>query len=808
MKDSTLSRRTFVKGAALAGLCAAVSGNTLFSAASAEEAAGLPAPEPLPEDQITWGHCAINCPGRCALKIHTRDGELVQVETYSIGEDDENLVQPRCCLRGRAYRAWANDPDRLSYPMKRVGPRGTTQFERCSWDEAIDLIASNYARILQEYGPEAVYVNYASGSSSATSRPFNRLANLFGGYIGYYGSYSTAQISWITPYVWGGAGASTIQAAADSDLILMFGTSPVETRQGGAVSHGDYVRMRNQTMGKIYVIDPRQNDSVAGHSDEWLPINPGTDAAFVSAIIHEFIVNGWQNQEFLDKYTVGFDEEHMPESAQGQNKSYTAYIMGLGYDMVEKTPEWAQPICGIAADKIRSIAEEIHNAKALFVDQGWGPQRRSNGEMTAMAITMLPVVTGMLGKPGTSNGTREGSYSIGHQSIAAGSNPIGTKISCFNMVHAIDHGTEMTEYHDGVTGAEKLNQNLKFVFNYGGNCITNQNGDINWIHDVMSDETKCEFVAGVDVSMCDSAKYFDVLLPDTFRFEQMSMIGTGGSNAYFFLTKRPYENKFERSTSFDMAEAIARKTGEYLGMEEDMGLKFTEGKTQEEMIHALFDKTRERYPQLPEWDEMLEMGVFTEANPKGANISCQAFVEDPEAHPLNTPSGKIEIYSEKLDTWIQNHYVAEDDFCAPVPVYAKEWYGIETTTEEYPLVLSDFHYRARIHSSWGKVDILRELNPQELWINPIDAEARGIMTGEQVRVTNQFGTMQLVAKVTPRIIPGVVGCGQGAWHNADMYNDPERIDYGGCSNTLATHRGSPFAQGNPQHTNICQVYKA
>ena len=346
----------------------------------------------------------------------------------------------------------------------------------------------------------------------------------------FYGNYSLAQLMWITPYIFGasvGAGSS-LSAARDSDLVLMFGTSPVETRQGGAVSHHDYVAMREMTKGKIYVIDPRFNDSLAGRSDEWLPINPGTDAALVAAIAHELIANNQVDKEFLDTYCVGFDEATLPASAQGQNKSYQDYIMGTGYDKVEKTPEWAAPITGIAADKIRALAGEIAAAKALFVDQGWGPQRRSNGEMTGWSICMLPILTGNIGLPGTSNGLREGSYSVNLTSMPDGENPVKAKISVFSMVDAIDRGHEMTEKADGVTGVEQLPCDIKFVINYAGNCITNQNSDINWVHDVMSDESKCQFVLGSDILMTDSLKYSDVILPDLFRLEQPSMIGTVG----------------------------------------------------------------------------------------------------------------------------------------------------------------------------------------------------------------------------------------------------------------------------------------
>ena len=801
-----LSRRTFVQGSALAGLgAAALGGSALFGCSSelAETGADGKA-EPAPaEEKIVWNHCAINGPGRCALKLHVVDDEIVRVETYAADSDDMDDIQPRACLRGRAYRAWVNHPDRINYPMKRAegSKRGEGKYEQITWDEAIEIIARNYQEVIDNYGPEAVYMNYCTGNYGVTARPWFRLLNSLGnGYLAFYGNYSLAQLMWITPYIFGasvGAGSS-LSAARDSDLVLMFGTSPVETRQGGAVSHHDYVAMREMTKGKIYVIDPRFNDSLAGRSDEWLPINPGTDAALVAAIAHELIANNQVDKEFLDTYCVGFDEATLPASAQGQNKSYQDYIMGTGYDKVEKTPEWAAPITGIAADKIRALAGEIAAAKALFVDQGWGPQRRSNGEMTGWSICMLPILTGNIGLPGTSNGLREGSYSVNLTSMPDGENPVKAKISVFSMVDAIDRGHEMTEKADGVTGVEQLPCDIKFVINYAGNCITNQNSDINWVHDVMSDESKCQFVLGSDILMTDSLKYSDVILPDLFRLEQPSMIGTGGDGGYMLAGSEPYAPKFERKSAYDAAALIAAA----LGKEE----AFTEGKTQEDWLRECYETSREKDPELPTYEEAMEMGVYTRKNPAGAVIAMAEFRADPVANPLDTPSGKIEIYSEALADYIAAHEFADDDFVAPIPVYAPEWYGAETVTDEFPLQLSGFHYRGRLHSSWGGVEILKELNPQEAWINPSDAAERGIEQGDTVRVENQFGTMELLAKVTPRVIPGTVACAQGAWHDADMNGD--RVDKGGCINTLTTHRPSPFAKGNPQHTNICQVTKA
>ena len=199
MDDSTtVSRRSFVRGAATLGAlsalgAAAASNGSLFKA-------GMPVADAAPEEKVTWGHCAINCPGRCSLKFHVVDDEVVWVETYTDPGAAFEDPQPRACLRGRSYRRWLASPDRLSYPMKRVGKRGEGKFERISWEEAIDTAADKLKEVIEKYGNEAVYVPYATGVSATTARPFNRLLNMIGGCLGFYNSYSTAQISTITPY--------------------------------------------------------------------------------------------------------------------------------------------------------------------------------------------------------------------------------------------------------------------------------------------------------------------------------------------------------------------------------------------------------------------------------------------------------------------------------------------------------------------------------------------------------------------------------------------------------------------------------
>ena len=806
LENAQVSRRTFMKGSALAGLGAAAMGTgavSLFGCSPSADGAkgGDAAATQAVEETTTWGHCAINCPGRCSLKFHVQDDEVAWVETYTSKDAGFDEVQPRACLRGRTYRRWLANPDRINYPMKRVGKRGEGKFEQISWDEAVDTIASELKRIIDEYGNESVYIPYATGVSSTTARSLPRFMNCIGGCLGSYGDYSAMQMEMIVPHTYGASGfsGSTLNAAEDAALILAFGTSPTETRQGGAVSHYDWVHLRETTKGKMIYIDPRMNDSVMGRSAEWQPINPGTDAALCSAIAHELIANDLVDKEFLDTYCVGYDEDTMPESAKGQNKSYKDYIMGTGYDMVEKTAEWAAPITGIPAERIKQLAADIAAAEAPFICQGWGPQRHTNGEDTSRAICMLPVLIGKIGMPGTNTGQREAeppTYLVGSLPFE---NPIKTAIPVYQWINAVDHGKEMTATNAGIVGADKLNNDIKFLWNYAGNCITNQHGDINYTHDVLADESKLEFILVWDTVMTDSAKYADILLPDAMRSEQLNMQTQGYSEYYTAVVVGgpAQEAPGECRSSYDVCADIADKFGKRDA--------FTEGKTQEDWIKELYEAGAKADGNMPTWDEIKAQGVYKRTLEPA--IGLVDFRTDPVKNPLSTPSGKIEIYSEQLAEIAATWELEEGDVINPIPVFTPGFQGYGSVTDEYPLYCTGFHHKSRTHSSFGFIPELEQVARQQLWINPADAESRGIASGDTVAVKSPAGEIRIEALVTPRIIPGTIGIPQGAWHKADMNGD--RVDEGACVNTLTTYRPTPLAKGNgPAHSIIAQITKA
>lgn len=800
-----VSRRGLVKTTAIGGLAMASSALTLpFSRIAHAVDSAIPTKS---DEKVIWSACTVNCGSRCPLRMHVVDGEIKYVETDNTGDDNyDGLHQVRACLRGRSMRRRVYNPDRLKYPMKRVGARGEGKFERISWEEAYDIIATNMQRLIKEYGNESIYLNYGTGTLGGTMTrswpPGNtlvaRLMNCCGGYLNHYGDYSSAQIAEGLNYTYGGwADGNSPSDIENSKLVVLFGNNPDETRMsGGGVTY--YLEQaRQKSNARMIIIDPRYTDTGAGREDEWIPIRPGTDAALVNGLAYVMITENLVDQAFLDKYCVGYDEKTLPASAP-KNGHYKAYILGEGPDGVAKTPQWASQITGVPADKIIKLAREIGSTKPAFISQGWGPQRHANGEIATRAISMLAILTGNVGINGGNSGAREGSYSLPFVRMPTLENPIQTSISMFMWTDAIERGPEMTALRDGVRGKDKLDVPIKMIWNYAGNCLINQHSEINRTHEILQDDKKCELIVVIDCHMTSSAKYADILLPDCTASEQMdfALDASCGNMSYVIFNDQVIKPRFECKTIYEMTSELAKR----LGVEQ----QFTEGRTQEEWMRHLYAQSREAIPELPTFEEFRKQGIFKKRDPQGHHVAYKAFREDPQANPLTTPSGKIEIYSQALAdiaaTW--EFFFFNDTATTEIYTPGFESYQ-DPLNKQYPLQLTGFHYKSRVHSTYGNVDVLKAACRQEMWINPLDAQKRGINNGDKVRIFNDRGEVHIEAKVTPRMMPGVVALGEGAWYDPDA----KRVDKGGCINVLTTQRPSPLAKGNPSHTNLVQVEK-
>ena len=849
----------------------------------------------FPAETRTPAFCAIDCPGRCPLELHLRDGELARVSA--------NKVAP-ACHRGLSMRAWANSPDRLMWPMRRVGPRGSAQFERVTWDEALDEIADRLARIRREHGNESIYLAYTTGQSCTTADPFERLMSCFGGFLDHYNNYSNPQINAMVRSMYGpGAlypGGSELDAAADARLVLVFGASPAETGTGRAAWHGAWDRAVEQVGergGRIVMVDPRRNGSIpkrkksasggeregrtsalcgaalpgssepegqpgapacggaqpndatpSGETVSWLPINPGTDGALAAALLHELaFAHNALDWDFLREHCVGFTDETLPEHRRGLGLSVTDYLRGTGYDHVAKTPAWAATITGIAENDIRELAAQLATTRPAFIMQGWGPQRRSNGEMTSGMIMMLATALGQVGLPGTNNGMNIAWGGGFLTRVSAGENPVPFRIPAYRFLDAIENG-EALGAREGVrglpeegSGAAHLPCSIKAIICHGGNCLTNQHGDVNRAHRVLSDPSKCEFILNVDVEFTDSARYADIVLPDLFRMEQESAMDADAWGRRIAASTGELGARFERRGAWEVCVELAKRW--------EIEDAFTKGRAEGEWIRRLYEGDRERSTGLPTFDQLLKEGLAWRDDCVEPFVALADWRRDPIAHPLDTPSGKIELFSEQLAATAEALRGTPDEGAiTPIPTYVPEWGPAEFAVEQaadngarkpgaglcadgqgsksgadlptssrkseaiaepacdQPLRVFGFHSVARIHSSWGNVPAVSRRVPQVISINPVDAGARGIATGDLVEASNRFGTLRLPAHVTDDVIAGTIVMPQGAWWQAES-NIAEPVDVGGCINTLTASRPSPLAFGNPQHTCWCRLRK-
>lgn len=795
LTNTLISRRSFLKWSTALGGAAVVAGSGASSGLTTVQAA--PETAPAGNSQYVSASCYHNCGGRCILRAEVKDGTIIRLLPDQDTVDTLNRPRVIPCLRGRAQKRRVYAAERLKYPMKRVGKRGEGKFARITWDEALDTIAAQMKRVKEKYGNEAFYYQYASGQIAGGidntyngSGPLSRMMNLFGGFTKFYGTYSSACYSAALPYITAGSGNSN-DDMVNSKLIVLFADNPIVTRAGG-MGGGWHILKAKEAGAKVITIDPRYTDTAVALGADWIPIYPGTDVALIAALAYVMVRENLYDRNFMTTYAVGFDEDTLPVGAPPKS-SFMAYIMGDA-DGQPKTPEWASSITGIPSDRIVKLAREIATTKPCAMLQGLGWQRRAYGEQPVRALPILAAMTGNFGISGGGPGIRASSgtpLAIG--TFPAGTNPVKATISVFMWPDFIERGSEMTSGpRDRIKGVDKLSTNMKFMWNWAGNTIINQHADINGTTKLLQDDTKLEFIVVSDVMMTPSAKFADILLPDTTGFEVENIhTGSGeGRENFAVFAQKLIDPMFEAKDVLWVAEQLANRLG--------LGDAFRDGhKTREDWLRDIVTATQKTIPDFPAYDEFKKAGIYKKTS-TGNVVGFAAFRKDPKANPLQTETGKIEIYSPFLAK--QN----DPREIPAIPKYIPEWEGVsDPSRSRFPLLMTGTHAVQRSHSTFDNVDILREAHVQALEINVQDAEARGIKNGDKVKVFNDRGTVIVPARVTPRIRPGVVNLPQGAWYTPDENG----VDMRGCTNTLTKYQPTPFAKGNPQHTNLVQVVK-
>ncbi|EIO37136.1 putative anaerobic DMSO reductase chain A [Escherichia coli PA39] len=539
---------------------------------------------------------------------------------------------------------------------------------------------------------------------------------------------------------------------------------------------------------RFIVVDPRYSDTVSSLADQWIPLLPTTDNALMDAMMYVIISENLHDKTFIDTYTLGFDENSMPEGVPA-NESLVAYLFGAK-DGIHKTPEWAEKITHVPAQSIRQLARDYATTKPAALIQGWGPQRHICGERTARGSTLLASITGNVGIKG---GWAAGYGGSSNRKFCVGpdmpENPVQAKISIMNWMQAADDASKVTP-QDGLKGVDKLDSNIRLLFSLAGNYLANQNPDVHQAAKLLEDESKIEFIVLSDLFMTPSAKYADVLLPETSFMERWNIGETWGTASYLILSEKPIEPDFERRTDYDWLRDVAKK----LGVEAE----FSQGRDEKQWIEHIWEQTRLAMPDenLPDFATLQKTRrhLFKSA----PHIAFEANIRDPQNNPFPTPSGKIEIFSKRL-------FDMQDPEIPALSHYVPAFEGPEDKlTAKYPLQLITWKGKNRANSTQYANPWLQEVQTQKLWLNPQDAKQRGISEGDSVKIYNDRGVSIIPVEITPRIIPGVVAMQAGAWWQPDA----QGIDRGGCANVLSSTRITALAKGNSHQTMLVEVEKA
>ena len=815
-----MERRSFLKASAALGCAATVTG----CKTSSDEPNKVPPVAPV-DEVMDWNFCTGNCASMCPLKVYSKDGIMTRVETENDDDviDGENgQVQSRACPRGRAARQRVYAPERLKYPMKRIGKRGGGQWQRISWDEALTTLAEKIQYTINEYGNEAIHFTQATGGGFISAGndgkggfayplPHSmRLFHLLGGFTATQGGYSAAQLRWAGLATDGVMRGSSYDQMAKSDFILAFSSNPRECQMAGG---GNSYAWTRYTAGKeLWIVDPKYTDSALGIETEWLPIRPGTDTAMIEAVIHELDENGWIDEDFVREHCMGWTQDTMLDEIQDE-EPYRDYIRGLN-DGIPKTPARAAKITGIPEETIKRLARKLHEAQRPFILQGLGLNRSKVGEQAVRAVMILPWLIGKIGKEGTSNGGFCGVYRPDAVPVATSpnfllENKVKQMVQSSNIALAVDLGTEFNGKEHGLfeqlekqafmtgnrTPDKSLAMPIKFIWSACGNSLVNQTQGAEYSERVYSDESKCEFIAAFDIFHTPTTRWCDLILPAQMDVEQNDVGFAQTENTITPMSATSsITPAFEAKTAWDMHCELAKKLG--------IWDEYTEGKTDEEWKRQLWEERYSHHDdgsgEFPHYDEILEIKHKRFYRP-GTKLVHKDLLPGTK---FNTPSGKVEIYSMTLrEMALATTQPDLKDKMPATPQYftPHEGYEDEDTKHDYPYQFVTSHDKRRTHSLNHNNIWLAEAMQSAVWMNPLDAQKLGLSDEQIVIVESMSGRIAARLKVTPRILPGVLQKAQGSWR---QLND-DGIDIGGCVNTLLGPFYSPFVKSMCSHT--CRV---
>ncbi len=722
-------------------------------------------------------------------------------------------------------RPWEEDPDpaplnaalpelvdhptRIARPMVRAGyhnagprsdtaGRGAEPFVPVSWERALDLVAGELQRVKREHGNEAIYAgSYGWASSGKIHHPrtlVRRLLNLCGGATDHVGNYSCGAALVVVPHILGTAAPVGIQAtewrniAAHTGLVVSFGGMAPKNLQiafGGPGPHRarGWIERLGEAGIEAVSISPLRDDTVAALGARWMPVRPNSDTALMLGLAHTLVAEDLHDRAFLERYCVGFER-------------FRAYLDGTS-DGVAKDADWAAARSDIAADDIRALARRMAASRTM-ITLSYSLQRADRGEQPIWAGIALACMLGQIGLPGGGFGIGYGAMgSIGSEKIAAGprglpvgKDPTGSFIPVARIADMLlDPGGEYA-----FNGKQRIYPDIRMVWWAGGNPF-HHHQDLNRL---LRAWRKPETIVVQDPFWTPAARHADIVLPAATALERND-IGAGTRDSTIYAMRRAVEPVGEARSDYDIVTALAER----LGLAED----FTGGKDELGWIREAYDGFAARMARegagLPPFEEFWRDGRVRVQEPADDFVLFADFRADPEASPLRTPSGRIEIFSETVAG-----FGYDDCPGHPVWIEPREWLGAPLAAR-FPLHLVSNQPATRLHSQLDPSSVSasgKVAGREAATIHPDDAGPRGIADGDVVRIHNDRGQCLAGARVSEAVRPGVVVLPTGAWYDPAEPGAIGTLDRHGNPNLLTHDRGtSRLAQATAAHSALVEI---
>ncbi|MBS7706314.1 molybdopterin guanine dinucleotide-containing S/N-oxide reductase [Chelatococcus asaccharovorans] len=645
--------------------------------------------------------------------------------------------------------------------------RGQDAFVEVPWDEALDLVAGEIARVRKHFGNSAIFGGSYGWSSAGrfhhAQSQVHRFLNAAGGYVRHVDSYSLGAANVVLPHIV--ASMDELMAshtswevmARHTELFVTFGGVPVKNAQmnaGGVGLHGvalGLASMRQAGVPFVNIGPVRDNLGKAGVDAEWIACRPNTDTAVMLALGFVLCSENRVDRDFLDRCCVGYD-------------TFAAYLTGAA-DGIAKTPEWAETISGVPAATIAALARRMAASRTML-NVSWSMQRASHGEQPFWAVIALAAMLGQIGQPGGGFGVGYGAANLVGSAHARVKGPTLSQgrpgIPDFIPVARIADmllGPGEPFTYNGQTFAYP---DIRLIYWAGGNPF-HHHQDLNRLRRAWQ---KPETIVVNEQYWTATAKRADIILPATTTLERDD-IGSATLEAFLVAMKRVVPPAHEARDDYDIFAALADRLG--------CAETFTENLDTMGWLRRLYDEglavNHERGFALPDFDSFWREGlVDLTAHDRPATMLAD-FVADPARRPLRTPSGRIEIFSEKIAGFGLSDCPGHAVWREP-----SEWLGADKA-KCFPLHLLTDQPARRLHSQLdasphSRAGKVAEREP--VYLNPADAAARGIADGQIVEVFNDRGRCLAGAIISDDIMPGVARLSTGAWYDPDPATDLDR----------------------------------